>query len=111
MAAQMQASKIEGLEEEMIETLRILKESRASLQAVRECDKPGGTAPSRYKLVDGPANVYITRGELLRVMEARVTEFEAKARELGIFGPATKVEPGQGVLIAHSRGGTQPNAN
>ena len=106
MAAQMSASKIEGLEDEMIQTLTILQKSRESLKKVQALDVPGGTVSSRFDIQ--PLGVYITRGELLKVMEGRVAEYEAKARELGIFGPAAKVEPGQSTLLQHSRGGTQP---
>lgn len=95
MAAQMTASKIEGLEEPMIKVLQALRDTRAAIASL----------PKEKEIIQVTDTICLGRDELLNVLERRVETFEARARELGIFGPATKVEPGQSTLIAHAKGG------
>lgn len=86
---------IDGHEQQMVDTLVTLMKTREQLKLVEKCNN------SRFDTEGGA--VYITRGEMIEVLKARIAEFESKAHNLGIHGPASKQNArGQAIATMHS---------
>lgn len=74
---------IAGNEAEILTTVETLMQARAQLQQIK------ASGQSRFD-IPGFERTYITRGELVKVLESRVSEFEQKAHDLGVYGPGAR---------------------
>lgn len=85
---------IAGNEADIIRTVETLMKARSHLATVEALSN------SRFDIAGFDNNtVYITRGELVNVLKARVAEFEAKAHELGVYGPGA-AQTAKGLALA-----------
>lgn len=83
---------IEGYEDEIIDTITRVKETRAIIAAVMACPE------SEWKITD---YFSATRVELTKLLEKRLEDYEAKARTLGCHGPPAKQDSQQVAGIVH----------
>lgn len=74
---------IAGNEAEILTTVETLMMARSQLRIVES------SGASRFEINAGE-RAYITRSELIKVLKARVSEFEQKAHDLGVYGPGAR---------------------
>jgi len=92
---------IAGHEVEILDTVETLMNARGQLKQIES------SGQSRFD-IPGFERTYITRGEFLKVLQARVAEYEQKAHDLGVYGPAAKQSArGMAIAIVH---GNNPRA-
>lgn len=80
--------------DEIIETLRALKEAEAELVQWRGTGFGGG---------DGKGSIRVTHDEGTGVLERRMEALKARCRELGVHGPAPKANSADQVRIASQK--------